>query len=378
MLRNRNGIRLSRPEARRLDYLRTLSALFTEDLVQGDRVRLVEKVLSQLVGTNYAILTSSCTTALETSLRAVGVGPGDHVLVSAYSWQASANCIEAVGAIPAFVDVDPSTFNTNAELVQSALDLAKSEARLHLIKAMILVHAFGRMSNVQSISKVLTAQNIVLIEDAACALGAIMNNDPAGSVGTVGCFSFHPRKSITSGEGGLLVCNDPLVYRRARLYCNHGRAIEDSGEFESGGSNFRLTDFQAAMLEGQVKRIKRTNNRRRNAAERYCRLLSSQRRITCPKVDGLSSVWQSFAVLIDGSAVGVQNAMRRKGIEVGLGTLPIPFTTYYRRKFGLSNEMFPGLMSIYDKVVTLPLHSRIRFTDQKRVVDALIEALDGQ
>lgn len=368
-------IELSRPSLRLDDFLRSLQVFRSEKYVQGNWVQKVESQLSESLSARHSILTSSCTTALEASLYALGVKFGDLVLVSGYSWQASANCIEVIGATPIFVDIDPQSFNVTPNTVRCVLDRLIAEGSLSRVAAMVIVHTFGSMCEVASILRILDEHGIPLLEDAACALGAESRDGFAGTLGSIGCFSFHPRKSVTCGEGGALITNNSSLYRLARLYCNHGRAIEDDGEFESRGTNFRLTEFQAAMLWGQMCRINEINQRRKEIAHQYFELLENVQNVELP-VDGKSSsVWQAFAIKVPVQAAKLKLQLSAEGVEVGLGTLCIPFTKYYSHKYDITPKDFPGLCAVSDRTITLPIHNKLRVSQIKKVVSSLIKVL---
>src|SRR4029079_3883379 len=181
------------------------SGLDSGYLVQGSRVAEFERIVAEHVGLHHAVAVSSCTSALRVALLALGIGPGDRVIVAPYSWVATANVIELCGATPVFVDIDPATFNMDAAPLRSCLSNSDK------VRAIMPVHTFGNPAGIRDIVAIADDFSIPVIEDAACAIGAVADGRPAGSFGTIGCFSFHPRKIITTGEGGMIVTNDEQV-----------------------------------------------------------------------------------------------------------------------------------------------------------------------
>jgi dTDP-4-amino-4,6-dideoxygalactose transaminase len=244
-------IRLSTPVVEDDDLDAVRQVLETGYLVQGRNVEEFEAAVASVVGTQHAVAVSSGTAALHVALLALGVGPGDRVATTAYSWIATANVIELCGAEPVFVDIDKATFNMDpAEL-----------ARVGDVKAVLPVHAFGLMADMEAIG----SYGLPVVEDAACALGATWAGRPAGSWGRAGCFSFHPRKAVTTGEGGMVVTDDGSVAAVARELRNHGQA---DGQFVRPGFNYRMTDFQGALGVTQMAKLERVVTARRAAAAR--------------------------------------------------------------------------------------------------------------
>src|SRR3954464_12143359 len=237
-------------------------------LVQGARVAEFERVVAEHVGLQHAVAVSSCTAALRVSLLALGIGPGDRVIVAPYSWVATANVIELCGATPVFVDIDPATFNMDASQLRSCLDHDS-------VRAIMPVHTFGNPAGIGDILVIADEFSIPVIEDAACAIGAVADGRPAGSLGAIGCFSFHPRKIITTGEGGMIVTNDEAIADFARAFRNHGqRVVDGTTEFVMAGDNLRLTDIQGAIGVAQMARLSGLVADRTRLAQRYDTLLT--------------------------------------------------------------------------------------------------------
>jgi dTDP-4-amino-4,6-dideoxygalactose transaminase len=252
-------IRLTIPSIDEDDLHAVREVLASGYLVQGKKVAAFEQIVADYVGTKYAVVVSNCTAALHLSLLALDVRPGDLVLVTAYSWLSTANVIELCGAHPVFVDISPDSFNMNPDCLKKALErLMTATDSGRRVKAILPVHTFGQMADMPAILKLAELYNIPVIEDAACALGATLHGRQAGTWGMMGCFSFHPRKAITTGEGGILTTNDSALASRLRALRNHGQDPDASSpDFIMPGFNYRMTEFQAALGITQMAKLDR-------------------------------------------------------------------------------------------------------------------------
>lgn len=334
-------------------------------LVQGPQVAAFERRLASIAGTAHAVAVSNCTVALELALRGMGVGAGDRVAVTAYSWVATVNAIEIVGAEPIMVDIDAATFNMSVEALEAAL-------RAGRIHAVLPVHTFGNMAGFDDLMAVAQAHDVRVLEDAACAIGAKSGLGSAGGIGVAGCLSFHPRKVITTGEGGAITTNDDALADFARTYRNHGQS---AGGFTACGSNFRLTDFQAALGMSQLDKLDGIVAERQRIAERYDAELPSLG--MQPQLRAVGSVVQSYVALVptSHSATAVVDGLRSRGVEATIGTVAIPFTPYHGRRFSADLTAFPFLADVQQRGVTLPLFPGMTEEQQTRVLHGLREVL---
>ena len=349
-------------------------------LVQGARVAAFEAQLASYVGCTHAVAMNSCTSALHLSLLALGTGPGDVVIVAAYSFTATANVIELCGARPVFVDTDPDTFNMDPRGLSAALDALRASGSIDRVKAILPVHAFGQMADITAIQRLAAPQNIPVIEDAACALGATFGGRPAGTIGTMGCFSFHPRKTVTTGEGGAVVTNDAKLARTLRALRNHGLDPDaPRTDFICPGFNNRMTEFQAALGQVQLGRLDQATAARRAAAARYDALLRDGAVQTPVIGANADSVYQSYVVLLPEDAAagrdGIIKRMKELGVEASIGTWNIPLTTFYSTKYGYRDSDFPVTSSTFGRSIALPMYQAISAADQETVVAALRQAL---
>jgi len=374
-------IRLTVPSIEADDLQAVQEVLASGFLVQGQRVVAFERAVANYVGTDYAVAVSNCTAALHLSLLALDVRPGDLVLVTTYSWIATANVIELCGAQPVFVDIDPQTFNLEPELLAEVLDrLMANPETARRVKAVMPVHTFGQMADMPRILAVTERFSIPVIEDAACALGACWQGRQAGTWGVMGCFSFHPRKAITTGEGGIITTNDPALAHRLRALRNHGQNPDASTtDFVTPGFNYRLTEFQAALGSTQMVKLDRVITARRRLAANYDALLKDT--FLHPPVVSAESlpVYQSYVTLlpehVKNRRFELIALLHTQGIETQIGTWHMPLTSYFRARYGYRPGDFPVADHVFACALTLPLHERLTESSQQQVIDALYQML---
>ena len=365
-------IRLAVPDLGDADIAAVVAVLRTGSLVQGERVREFEKGVARVVGTPFAVATSSGTAALHLALMALQVGPGDSVVVPAYTWPATANVVANVGARCVFVDIDPTTLNMSAEALEQAL------SQKGPISAVLPVHAFGNMVDMVAVVELASRFGVTVVEDAACALGAQLGGRGAGAWGTLGCFSFHPRKLITTGEGGSLTGRDEELCERLRALRNHGQRSTKAGiEFLDAGLNYRMTEFQAALGLGQFARLEATTNRRRAIARDYDRALSEHGFEVPVALGPRANVYQSYVALVPKDLTGhvpeLIDRMRRRGVEAAIGTHHVPLTTYWRRVEGFRLGDFPAADMVAARAIAIPMHAALTLSEQETVAATLIE-----
>ena len=365
-------IRLTIPSLDAEDFDAVRRVLATGFLVQGAEVKAFEAALSAYTGAPHVVAVANCTAALHLALLALDIRAGDRVAVAAYSWPATANVIVLCGAEPVFVDVDPATSNMDPAALDGLL-------RRTPVKAVLPVHTFGGMADMARISSVARQHGVPVVEDAACALGAALNDRQAGTWGSLGCFSFHPRKAITTGEGGAVVTSDPALARRLRILRNHGQDPDaPTPDFVAAGFNLRLTEFQAALGTSQMGKLDRIIAARRAAAERYDGLLEGSGIRPPTGLPGSRHVYQSYVVQLPATAQDRRDAivsrLRAGGIETTIGTYHIPLTSFYRRTRGFGPGAFPATDSVAARSVSLPLYEGITATMQSEVVGALRDA----
>ncbi|BAY94737.1 MULTISPECIES: DegT/DnrJ/EryC1/StrS family aminotransferase [unclassified Tolypothrix] len=300
-------------------------------VTQGPEVAAFEQEFATYVGAKYACAVSNCTTALHLALLAVGVQPGDEVITVSHSYIATANSIRYCGAIPVFVDIEPQTYNINPMLIE---DVISDSTR-----AILVVHQIGMPCDLKAILEIARRYNLPVIEDAACAIGSEILWDGHWEKigkphGDIACFSFHPRKIISTGDGGMLTTNNPEWDKQFRLWRQHGMSVPDTVRhgakqviFESYpmlGYNYRMTDIQAAVGREQLKRLLEIVERRRYLAQRYQELLADIPGLKLPtEPTWAKSNWQSFCVRLPEKCdqVQVMQAMLDAGVSTRRGIM---------------------------------------------------------
>lgn len=325
-------------------------------LTQGAEVARFEKTLAATSGSPHAVAVSSGTAALHLALLALGIGPGDEVVTSAFTFPATVNVIELVGARPVLVDIDRRTYNLNPSKLEETLT-----RRTRLI---LPVHEFGLMADMESIGRLAERAGLPVVEDAACALGARQRIGDgmvaAGAAGAVGCFSFHPRKSVTTGEGGCVVTGDASVASRLQALRNHGLEMGSEGiDLARPGLNYRMSEIQAAIGTVQVGKLPRALAERRRLAALYGELLADCEEILLPgEPPGWEHVFQSYVVWL-GESVNrelVIKALRRDGIEAVRGAYAVHRLRYYRERYGYGSASYPAADAAHDRTLAVPLY----------------------
>jgi perosamine synthetase len=335
-------------------------------LVQGREVRAFEDQVAAFLGIEHAVAVSSGTAALHLALVALGVGPGDEVLVPDFTFPASANAVEHAGATPVLVDIRLDTFNVDVDRLQ--------EAVTPRTRAILPVHLFGLPADMDPVLDVARKRGLLVVEDAACALGAEYHGRKCGTLADAGCFSFHPRKVITTGEGGMIVTRDAAVAERLRSLRNHG-AVSRDGElrFHDAGFNFRMTDMQGALGAAQMSRLDALLARRTALAAAYGLALAGLDRLTPPRVpEGLRSTWQAYVVLLaaDVDRTALRARLRDAGVETTIGTYAVSAQPHHGNQ-----PSPPGSAAAYARTLALPLHPAMTDADVDLVARALRAAL---
>ena len=347
-------IRLSKPDLRDEDIARVIDVLRSGMLVQGENVAAFERKLEAFADLPHAIVVSSGTAALHLTLKALDIGPGDTVLAPAFTFPATANVIEAVGAETALCDVDPRTYVVTPESVAVSIATLRDKR----LKAVMVVHEFGYPARIAEIAEICRHHKLVLVEDAACALGTVADGRQPGFYGDAACFSFHPRKAITTGEGGAVLTRRKDIADRISTLRNHGIIYGEEGlDFRDAGLNYRLTDFQAALALGQLDRFGNELARRRELAEIYRHKLRDAPGLTLPEIPEGHSL-QSFMVTLDASISRKKliALLMESGIQTNLGAQALNCLTFFQRKYGWNEDSCPVAARLYKTGLVLPLY----------------------
>ena len=371
-------IHISQPVTGEEEWQATKEPLVTGWITAGPKVREFEGLFAESHQVKHALAVTSATTALHLAMVALEVGPGDEVIVPAFTWVATANVVLYCGAKVVFADIDSTTFNIDPKSI--------AEKITPNTKAIIAVHLFGYTADMDAIREV--ANGVPIVEDAACAAGAAYKGVPAGALGDIGCFSFHPRKSVTTGEGGMLTTNDDKHADLMGMLRNHGASLSEEQrhhgprpyflpEFNLLGYNYRMTDLQGAVGVVQIKKLDKLIDERASWAAYYKEELSSLEWLQLPKEeDGYKHGWQSFATMVDESKSpmsrnDLMEYLQENGVSTRPGTHAVHMLGYYAEKYGIQPEDYPGAKLANDCSMAIPLHNRMVKEDYEYVVHLL-------
>ena len=347
-------------------------------LTSGPKVRAFEEAFAARHTVKHAIAVTSATTALHLALIALDIKEGDEVIVPAFTWVSTANVVLYQGAKVVFVDIDPTTFNIDPEQLK---DKITSKT-----KAIMVVHLFGLCAPMDEIKSI--AGDIPLIEDGACAAGSAHKGVPAGGLGLMGCFSFHPRKSITTGEGGMITTNDDALAEKLQILRNHGASISEEQrhhgaqpyilpDFNVLGYNYRMTDLQGALGCVQLKKLDSFIDERSKWANYYEQQLSLIEWLKTPSfTSDFKHGWQSYVLLIDEEKSPItRNQIMEKLQELGIATRPgthaVHMLGFYANRYKMLPSDFPGAQIANDKSISIPLHNRMVKEDYQYIVNAI-------
>jgi perosamine synthetase len=328
-------------------------------LCQGPEVLKFERALAKYLQTRHAITVSSGTAALHLSLLSLDIRPGEEVIVPAFSFVATANVVEIIKAKSVFVDIDLNNFCIDEDKIEKAIT--------RKTKAIIVVHEFGKVADMPRIMKIAKKHRLAVIEDAACAIGAKLHTTKAGAWGDIGCFSMHPRKLLTTGEGGIIITNDRNLWERLISLRNHGQVLTKNGpDVFYPGLNYRLTELQAGIGQIQLRNLADEIKTRIHQAKRYHQKLSGEPRIIIPQLicDG-SHIYQSYHILLQSQQIrnDLRKHLYRHGIEATHGATAIPYLHYYRQKYLPSNRNFLNSLKAQQCGLVLPIGRHLTLRD---------------
>jgi perosamine synthetase len=374
-------IQISLPSTGDEEWQAVREPLLSGWLTQGPKVAAFEKAFAERHRVPHALAVTSCTTGLHLALVGLGIGPGDEVILPAFTWVATANVILYCGATPVFADVDPATCN---------IDIADVARRVTpRTKAVIAVHLFGLCADMDALRAALPA-DVKIVEDAACAAGADYKGRPAGGLGDVAAFSFHPRKSITTGEGGMVTTRDADLAARMDKLRNHGAEISEEQrhkgprpyllpDFNLLGFNYRMTDLQGAVGLVQLGKLDRFIAERQRWAWFYRERLSALSWLRMPVFPETGNhAWQAFVTRVDPATAPMprnelMERLQQRGIATRPGTHAVHMLNYYRDRFGLAPDDYPGARDCDANTMAIPLHNRMSDEDYDYVVQSLNE-----
>jgi len=351
-------IHLSRPDITQAERDAVNQVLNTPNLALGPKLVEFEQAFTRFTGARFATAVNSGTSGLHLCLRALGIGPGDEVVTTPFSFIASANCILFDGAKPVFADVDPHTWNIDPGKIARAVN---SNTR-----AVIPVDVFGQPADMDPISEIARKHDLVVIEDSCEALGALYKDRPAGSLGRAGVFGFYPNKQITTGEGGMVVTDDENIHKMVQSCRNQGR---DSHGGWLGhvrlGYNYRLSDVNCALGIAQMRRVDEILAKRAKVAGWYTQKLNGEKRLSMQKILPHCRIsWFVMVVrLSDDYTVDDRNRMlenlKQKGIGCSNYFPPIHLQPFYVEQYGYKRGDFPVCEALADRTVALPFHNQL-------------------
>jgi len=342
-------------------------------VTQGPRVAEFETAFAAYVGAPHAVALSSCTTAMHATFVALGIGAGDEVVCPSLSFIATANSVVHAGAVPVFADVDERTMNLSPAAVERAIGPRT--------KAILVAHQVGMPADLDELSALARARGLALVEDAACAVGARYHGVRVGQPhGVAAAFSFHPRKILSCGEGGMVTTADAALAERLRRLRHHGMSVSDLARhrgyvresYVEIGFNFRMTDLQAAIALVQLGRLDGMLARRRALASRYDQLLGGAAGVETPSVPGdREHNYQTYMVRLRGGGAARRDAVLEKLMAAGVSTRPGVMSAHREPPYASRRVELPVTTALADETLALPLYHELSEADQDRVVAAL-------
>lgn len=378
-------------------------------VANGPRCVEFEKKIAEHEGVKEGIATTSCTTALHLAMAGEGMGPGMDVIVPAFTFVATENAIVETGATPVMVDIHEETFNVDADKVREIISskYSMSEGKLvnnengNVLWGIVPVHEFGLCCDIYEINAIAEEYGLKVIEDAACALGAMIGDKHQGAFGNTSCVSFHPRKSITTGEGGMVLTDDSELAVRLRELRSHGNSISaaerDKGkgfllpEFNVAGYNYRMTDIQGGMGLAQAKKLDFIIEAKREKAAKYNKMITEKlpELIFPVEPEGYFHTYQSYVCMLNLEKLGITSVeeggeyrnkllalLEERGVATRQGTHAVHTLGYYKNRFGYKAEDFPHAYACDRLSITLPLYVQMTDDDQQYVIDQFRDVID--
>ena len=379
-------------------------------VAQGPRVAEFERQIAAHEGIREGVATTSCTTALHLAMSAQGLGAGMDAIAPAFTFVATENSIVATGATPVMTDIHRETFNIDVEKTREIIETryVKKDGKTvnretgNTLWGIVPVHEFGLCCEIDGINAIAKEYGLTVIEDAACALGAKIGERHEGGFGNTSCVSFHPRKSITTGEGGMVMTDDSALAKRMRELRTHGSTVSadarDKGkgfllpEFPEAGYNYRMTDINAAVGLAQIKKLDYSIEEKRKRAALYNEIIRAKmpELITPVEPEGWFHTYQSYVCMLDYEKLGKKSiaeggALRNEllqrledqGIATRQGTHAVHMLGYYKKRFGYQPEDFVNAYACDHLSITLPLYIGITDEDQEYVIDCMRKTIDG-
>lgn len=358
------------------DIKAVVDVLKSDFITTGPKIEEFERKVADYVGAKYAVAIANGTAALHAACFAAGIGEGDEVITTPITFAASANCALYCGATPVFADIDKESYNISPADIRRKLT--------EKTKAIIAVHFTGQPCEMDEIHKIADENNLIVIEDAAHALGADYKGKKIGSLSDMTTFSFHPVKHITTGEGGMIVTNDEKLYERLKLFRTHGITREEKYLSRNAdpwyyeqidlGYNYRITDIQCALGISQMDKLDDFVNKRRVLVERYNNAFEEVSGIVVPKqVEGCNNSYHLYVIQVE-NRLEVFNKLRTAGIGVNVHYIPVYKHPYYQKN-GYADVKCPNAEEYYEHCISLPLYPKLTVKEQDYVIEKVIESV---
>lgn len=353
--------------------------LRSDYLTTGPKIEEFERKVAAYTGAKYAVAIANGTAALHAACYAAGIGEGDEVITTPITFAASSNCVLYCGGKPVFADIDEKTYNISQEDIERKITSAT--------KAIIAVHFTGQPCEMEKIHNIARKHNLIVIEDAAHALGAQYKGKMVGSISDMTTFSFHPVKHITTGEGGMILTNNDKLYQRLKLFCTHGITRDDKLMTKNDGPwyyeqlelgfNYRITDIQCALGISQMDKLPEFLNKRKNIAARYNEAFAGNDNIQIPYQElGCDNAWHLYVIRIkNGKRKEVFEKLRKAGIGVNVHYIPVYQHPYYRNN-GYKDTICPNAEKYYKECISLPLYPELKAEEQEYVIKKVLEYAD--
>ncbi|MCD8131374.1 MAG: UDP-4-amino-4,6-dideoxy-N-acetyl-beta-L-altrosamine transaminase [Lachnospiraceae bacterium] len=366
------------------DIEAVVKVLKSDTLTCGPAIPSLERALCRLTGAEYCVAVANGTAALHIACLAAGIGPGDEVITTPMTFAASANCALYCGARPVFADINPDTYN---------IDPAEIERKITpRTKAVVAVDFTGQVVEIERIRAICDKHGLIFIEDAAHSIGSAYNGVPVGSLADMTTFSFHPVKTVTGGEGGAVMTSDPKLYERLSLFRTHGITREQSlmdKESEGGwyyqmvdlGYNYRITDFQAALIESQLHKIERFKQRRKEIVARYNQAFADREEIFVQKEIPQADTTRHLYIVqlklnkLKAGRKEIFDALACENVQCNVHYIPI-YTFPYYRKLGYKPGLCPKAEAAYEGFLSIPLYPAMTDEDVEDVIKAFYKVLD--
>lgn len=344
-----------------------LAVLNSGMLAQGRRVKELEENFVKICRTKFAIATSSGTSALHTALHSLGIGNGDEVITTPFTFIATANSILMTGATPVFVDIEEDTYNIDPKLIEDKITKKT--------KAILAVDLYGQPADYKQINKIAQKNKLFVIEDAAQSIGAVYCGKNTGSLGDVACFSLYASKNIISGEGGMITTNKKYINHNARLFRHHGQSEEIKYSYFGLGFNYRMTDIQAAIAIEQLKRLEFITKRRQEIARKYDVNFQDLKGLISPKVrKNQTSAYHQYTLRITDDFKINRNELKKylekKGIQSNV-YYPTPLYKVNHLTYDTKPKDFPVTEKISKEVLSIPIHTLLTDRDIRHIIDTI-------